>query len=46
MCWPTNLGSEDTMTLSETIQRLESELEMTDSNRVERTGRSVAHLRD
>jgi hypothetical protein len=34
------------MTLKETIQSLETELDMTDSTRVEQTGRSVAHLRD
>lgn len=32
--------------LKETIQSLESQLDMTDSRRVTETGQSVAHLRD
>lgn len=34
------------MTLSELIEALEDELDMTDSDRVEATGRLVADLRD
>jgi len=33
-------------TLEETIRSLERDLDMTDSQRVTETGRSVAHLRD
>lgn len=34
------------MSLQETVRALERDFEMTHSARVERTGRSVAHLRD
>jgi hypothetical protein len=34
------------MTLRDTIEALEDELDMTDSDRVRKTARSVAHLRD
>jgi hypothetical protein len=34
------------MTLEETVRVLERDLDMTQSSRVENTGRSLAHLRD
>lgn len=39
-------STKPTMTLQETIESLEEELDMTDSIRVEQTGHSLAHLRD
>jgi hypothetical protein len=43
---PIREQEDDGMTLRETIRTLEAELDMTESRRVEETGRSVAHLRD